>query len=1014
MTQLDETFGVLLRRHRLLAGLSQEELAERARVSLSAVGALERGINRRPYPRTAALLADALDLTADGRAELVRAARSDDGATQLVPSGTQRPEPSATAPVKSNLSVPATSLVGRERDVAAVRKRLRRPEVRLLTLTGPGGVGKTRLAIAVATGLTDYFADGVHFVDLSPIHDPALVHATIAHTLGIQDAGDQPLLETLRLYLQPRCLLLVLDNFEQVSAAATLVADLLAACPALKIVVTSREPLHVSWEHLWPVSPLALPPATNATDLDHIATAPAVMLFVERARAAAPDFALTDESARIVADICARLDGLPLAIELAAARVALLSLAAIHARLQQRLLLLTSGPRDAPVRHHTLRAAIAWSYGLLDHAEQAAFRRLSIFVSGFTIAAADAVCRDETPAHDGRAGGGEVPAPNTHHLGPSIHILDRLQSLVHKSLLRSEVTSSGEPRFRTLETIREFGLEQLSVSGELDAVQEQHARFFVPLAEEADRHMSERIEVEWLDRLEAQHDNLGAVLHWSLAAPGRAEVGARLASAMRFLWLTRGHFSIGRAWYERILARADAMALAPPALARLLWTAAQLARFQGDFEAAASFSDRGIALGRDLAGATELARCLAVRGLVACQQAQYVLAHSVIDRGLKLAREIGDEYAFVWLLADSSILAYAEGDYARARSCGEESLRIFRKRRELWGIAMALDTLGGVAGRQGQYRLAQSLHEESFAANQILGFKSSIALSLANLGHVARALGDDETAQSRYTDSLQIYREIGDRRGTALVLGNLGVLARRAGDLGNAQDYLSESLAMVRAVGDKRLTATALNHVASLALERGDAPAAAADFVESLRLYGALQDKRGIARTLEGCAKLLFTTGQPGPALELCTLADALLASLGARRSPADQAAFETLNARIRDELRSTGLSAIEPAARSRDLDQAVEHALALVERPPLRSIDRVARPHSDTQPLSRREREIAVLIARGLTNRVIAQQLVIAERTVDTHVSNILGKLGLETRAQIAVWTVGHSLAGT
>jgi DNA-binding CsgD family transcriptional regulator/tetratricopeptide (TPR) repeat protein len=678
------------------------------------------------------------------------------------------------------------------------------------------------------------------------------------------------------------------------------------------------------------------------------------------------------------------------------------------------LLLLTSGPRDAPVRHHTLRAAIAWSYCLLDHAEQAAFRRLSIFVGGFTIAAADAVCRDETPARDGRAGGGEVPAPDTQHLGPTIHILDRLQSLVHKSLLRSEVTSSGDPRFRMLETIREFGLEQLSASGELDAVQEQHARFFVPLAEEADRHMSERIEVEWLDRLEAEHDNLGAVLHWSLAAPGRAEVGARLANAMRFLWLTRGHFSTGRAWYERILARADAMALAAPALARVLWVAGQLARLQGDYEAAASFSDRGIVMGRDLAGATELARCLAVRGLVACQQAQYALAHSVIDRGLELARESDDEYAFVWILGDSSILAYAQGDYVRARSCGEESLRIFRKRRELWGIAMALDTLGRVAVRQGQYHLAQSLHEESFAANQILGFQSSIALSLANLGHVARALGDDEGAHARYRASLQIYREVGDRRGTALVLGNLGVLAHRAGDLGRAQDYLSESLATVRAIGDKRLMAPALNHLANLALEQGDAPAAAAGFAESLHLSATLQDKRGIARTLEGCAKLFFSTGHPEPALELGALADALLDSLGARRSPADQVTFKALQVQIRDALSSAGSAAIEPVARGLDLDQIVARALALIEGPPERPGHQVTRADSDAKPLSRREREIAVLIARGFTNRAIAGQLVIAERTADTHVSNILGKLGLETRAQIAAWAADHRLTRT
>ncbi len=951
-----------------------------------------------------------------GRAEEIDLSRLHSAAAKLnaaVASSPRRELPAARSGgpgprYPSRLPTAATRLIGRESEVAAARAWLLRPEVRLITFIGPGGTGKTRLAIEVAAGLTQTFAGGVHFVDLSPIRDPVLVHVAIARTFGIQDAGDQPLLDTLRLYLEPRNLLLVLDNFEQVLAAAPLVADLLAACPRLKIAATSREPLHLSWEHVWPVAPLALPTTTAAADHDHVARSPAVALFVERARASKPDFALTAENARIVADICARLDGLPLAIELAAARVSLLSLTAIQVRLQQRLSLLTSGPRDAPVRHQAMSAAIAWSYDLLTDDEQAAFRRLSVFVGGFTLEAADAMVA-------GGNGGIELSSvPATQYPVHHLNVLDHLQSLVDKSLLYSEVTSTGEPRFRMLETIREFGLEQLSVSGDLGAVQERHARFFLALAEQAERHMWERIEADWLDRLEAEHDNLRAVLHWGLAGPDQAEVGARLASAIWFLWITRGHFSIGRAWYERILAQADVMALAPPSLARVLWAAAQLARLQGDYEAAASFCDRGIALGQDAAGATELARCLAVRGLVACQQAQYALAHSIVDRGLHLARETGDEYAFVWILSISSILAYAEGDYARARSRGEESLGIFRKRRELWGIATSLDTLGGVAVRQGQYHLAQSFHEESLAASQLLGFKSSIALSLANLGHVARALGDDVVAWARYTDSLQIYREVGDRRGTALALGNLGVLARRGGDPDRARDYLSESLATARAVGENRLAAAALNHLASLGLERGDTPAAAAGCAESLRLSAALQDKRGIARTLEGCAKLIFTTGQPGPALELCVLADALLASLGARRAPADQASFEDLRARLQAAAGPTVSPPVAAGPADLDLDRVVGHALALLDALPKPPTRQLTLARSDARPLSQREREVAGLVARGLTNRAIAEHLVIAERTADTHVSNILGKLGLQTRAQIAAWAVQHRLTRT
>jgi predicted ATPase/DNA-binding CsgD family transcriptional regulator/transcriptional regulator with XRE-family HTH domain len=1000
MSQADATFDVLLRRYRILAGLSQEVLAERAQVSLHSVGALERGINRRPYPRTVALLADALGLTVEQRATFAQAARADsDGANRLGIAVARRSADSTVLTHPPNLPVPATSLVGRERDVAAVRELLLHPEVRLLTFTGPGGVGKTRLALAVVAGLAEAFSDGVHFVDLSPLRDPALVHLPIAQRFGIQDAGDQPLLDTLRLYLQPRCLLLVLDNFEQVLDASALVADLLTSCPALKIVVTSRERLHLSWERVWPVPPLALPSRT-ATHSDLADVAPAVALFVERARATTPDFALTAENARLVAEICVRLDGLPLAIELAAARVPLFPLAAIQARLQQRLSLLTDGPRDAPVRHHTLRAAVAWSYGLLNGAEQTVFRRLCIFSGGFTLEAASAVCREVVPDKAGPR--------------PSVTMVDHLQSLLDKNLIRSASSAAGEARFQILETIREFGLEQLSAHGESDTVQERHARFFLALAEEGHRSMVGRAQGIWLDHLETDYDNLRAALDWSLTAPEGLELGASLASALRMFWIIRGHFSSGRTWLERILARMDGAGFSPELQVRVLSAAAVTAASQGDYETAQSLSDRGIALGESIRGPSDLSICLIEHGFVACIQAQYPLAHATFARGLEVARDTGNERGRGMLLGASGILACVEGEYARARAYGEEGLRILRVCDDLYGIAITLDTLGAVARRQGDYDLARSLYEDGIATSQAIGNRWAIASSLAGLGHVARARGDDVTAAAHYAESLQIHREVGDRRGTALALGNLGVLAARAGDQARALDLLSESLATARAVGNKRIAAAALNQLAGLALARGDVPSATADYAESLHLSADVQDKREVAQTLQGCAGVLLTALRPDAARELCLMADSLLMSLSARRSPADQATFDELRARIESALGRAESAPTDPVAPDLDLDQIVGHALSLLEGKRAPPTYHPVRSEIDAPPLTRREREIAVLIARGLTNRAIAEQLVIAERTADTHVSNILDKLGLATRAQIAAWAVERRLTQT
>ncbi|HUG38092.1 MAG TPA: AAA family ATPase, partial [Candidatus Limnocylindrales bacterium] len=482
-----------------------------------------------------------------------------------------------------NLPLQATTLLGRAREVAAARERVLRDDVRLLTLTGPGGTGKTRLALQVAAELIDHFADGVFFVPLAPISDPGLVASTVALTLGIRDPGGRPVLENLREHLRDRQILLVLDNFEQILLAAPLVGELLAVCRGLKVLVTSRAPLELRGEQEFPVPPLALPDPKHPPPIEALGQYGAVALFIERATAIRPDFAVTNDNAPAVAEICVRLDGLPLAIELAAVWIRLLSPQAMLTRLERRLPLLTGGARDLPARQQTLRGAIAWSYDLLDEGERALFRRLAIFVGGCTLEAAEAVCNPE----------GDL----------GLDVLDGVASLVAKSLLRQEEGPEGEPRFGMLETIREYGLEQL----EADATRGRHAAFFLAFAEEAEPKLLGAEQVTWLQRLEAEHDNFRAVLGRSRVGEVAADVGLRLAGALQWYWRVRGLLGEGRGWAETMLALPGAAARTA-ARARALNAAARLANLQADYTAARPLALESAAIAREVGDLAGVAR----------------------------------------------------------------------------------------------------------------------------------------------------------------------------------------------------------------------------------------------------------------------------------------------------------------------------------------------------------------------------------------------------------------------
>jgi predicted ATPase len=688
-------------------------------------------------------------------------------------------------PRPANLPAQRTVFVGREKEIATGKELLLRPDVRLLTITGPGGIGKTRLALEVAGGLAEHFRGGIYFVPLAPLGDPGLIASAIVEALGLREAGRQSPLEMLKKHLEdssPASTLFLLDSFEHLIQAAPIVAELLGRSPNLRILVTSRAALHLYGEHEFPVPPLVVPDLRVIPPVEVLSQYPAVVLFVQGAVAAKPDFELDRQNAPAVIEICARLDGLPLAIELAAARVKVLSLASMRTRLASRLQLLTGGARDLPQRQQTLRAAIDWSYDLLSAPEQRLFRRLSVFVGGCTLEAVEAVC-------DAKA-------------DLDLDLLDGMTSMVDKSLVQQVEQADGESRFLMLETIREYAREKLEASMEGASTRRAHAAYCLVLAEEEGAAQGGAEGAEWPERMELEHNNFRAALEW-LTETEDVDWGLRLGTGLFRFWEMREHLAEGRYRLAKLLKMVGATTRTK-VRERALFAAGVLAGEQGDYASADSLMKESLDIARQLHDTQGAAISLNALGVLARDRGDVAVARSLFEESLVLWRELSDQKAVARSLSNLANVAKLQGDYSRAHSLYSECLSLFRGLGDLPGVAWSLNYLGDVARDQADSAAAREFYEQGLTIFRELGDQWGIAATMADLGSLAREQTDYSAARSLYRDSLRMFRELEHKRGIARLLECFACLAAAQQEAGRSLRLAGAAAALRQNIGAPR------------------------------------------------------------------------------------------------------------------------------------------------------------------------------------------------------------------
>ncbi|HST04138.1 MAG TPA: tetratricopeptide repeat protein [Chloroflexia bacterium] len=814
-------FGRWIKEQRKAMDFTQRELAEQIGCSEFTLRKFEAG-TRRPSRQIVERLTQFFGLSPHQAQEVMKWARLGDRQEKsnhelrITNYDSDNPQ-STTSP--NNLPSRLTRLIGRTPELSEASNYLLREDARLLTLLGPPGVGKTRLSIEVALDMRAHCSDGVFFVDLALVRDADMVFAAIAQTLGYKQSGSQDVLSHLAQVLKSKRMLLVLDNFEQVTQVAPEVVRLLESCPDLKVIVTSREALRVRGEQQLAVPTLPLPNPANPISPEELMGYASIALFLERGRSVNPSFRLTEENAAEVAAICTSLDGLPLAIELAAAHINVLSPAAMLARLDNRLTLLTDGARDLPSRHQTLRMAIDWSYDLLSQQEQTLFTQMSVFAGGCNLVALEAVC--------------------------SPFGVDHVETLVEKSLLQQREGVGGEVRFYMLQTIHDHAMERLEeiepVRGsDVEELRARHANYYLSVAQEAEQHLNSEDQEAWLDHLEEDHDNLRGALAWAISS-AEYDLAAHIAGTLLRFWEVRGYWSEGRRWLDAVLAHRAALSARARAMATI--AAGRLSYLQDD-------NDR---------------------------------AQSYFEESLKLHREVGDQPGVAQALGGLAYLAAKRGEREAARSFLEESLAVSRALGDRPKIARILTNLGRLAMEAGDYERAEALERDSLALFRDLHDKSGMAAVLANLGQLAAENEDYDTAIALLEESLVLNRELGDKGHIAWVLGDLGIATLAAGKYERSMAVYGEASKLFLELGDKSGWATSLFMRGVTLAYQGEYRSAASSFGQSFQVCLEIGDEAGCAWGIDGLAFVATTESQPVHAALLAGMAEALRDKTGYR-----------------------------------------------------------------------------------------------------------------------------------